>query len=83
MNKILIDKIIAYIKEPRTLEGEYNKLFYVYSRLREPSSHDALAAIFVAFGSSINDQTWNNVMNGLSAVFAIAGIFLKEDKKGE
>jgi hypothetical protein len=77
------DKIITYIREPRTLKGEYDKLFYVYSRLKEPSSHAALAAIFVAFGSSINDQTWNNVMNGLSAGFAIAGVFLKEDKKGE
>jgi hypothetical protein len=78
-----MDKILTYIKEPRTLQGEYNKLFYVYSRLREPSSHAALAAIFAVFGTNISDQMWNNVMNGLSAVFAIAGIFLKEDTKGE
>jgi len=83
MNKILIDKIIAYIKEPRTLEGEYNKLFYIYNRLREPSSHAALAAVFAVFGTNISDQMWNNVMNGLSAGFALAGIFLKENKKGE
>jgi hypothetical protein len=76
-----MNKILAYIKEPRTLQGEYNKLFYVYSRLREPSSHAALAAIFAVFGTNISDQMWNNVMNGLSAVFAIAGIFLKEDTK--
>ena len=76
-----MNKILAYIKEPRTLQGEYNKLFYVYSRLREPSSHAALAAIFAVFGTNISDQMWNNVMNGLSAVFAIAGIFLKEDIK--
>jgi hypothetical protein len=76
-----MNKILAYIKEPRTLQGEYNKLFYVYSRLREPSSHAALAAIFAVFGTNITDQMWNNVINGLSAVFAIAGIFLKEDTK--
>jgi multisubunit Na+/H+ antiporter MnhG subunit len=76
-----MNKILAYIKEPRTLQGEYNKLFYVYSRLREPSSHAALAAIFAVFGTNISDQMWNNVINGLSAVFAIAGIFLKEDIK--
>lgn len=76
-----MNKILAYIKEPRTLQGEYDKLFYVYSRLREPSSHAALAAIFAVFGTNISDQMWNNVMNGLSAVFAIAGIFLKEDTK--
>lgn len=77
------DKIIAYIREPRTLKGEYDKLFYVYSRLKEPSSHAALAGLFAVFGTNISDQTWNTVMNGLSAGFAIAGIFLKEETKEE
>lgn len=78
-----MDKIIAYIKQPRTLKGEYDKLYYIYNRLREPSTHAALVGLFAVFGRNITDEMWNNVMNGFTVVFAVLGVLLKESKEEE
>lgn len=56
------------------------KLLYVFKRLREPSTHASLAALFAMMGQSIPDEKWNTAMNGAAVVFGILGVFFKEAK---
>ena len=56
------------------------KSLYVFRRLREPSTHAALAGLLAVFGQSIPDHTWNSVVNGLAVIFGVVGVFVKEGK---
>lgn len=60
------------------MENITGKLIYVFSRLREPSSHASISAMLALFGTQIPDATWNTVVNGLALLFGIAGVFVKE-----
>ena len=54
------------------------KLLYVFKRLREPSTHASLAALFALVGQQIPDEQGNTAMNGAAVVFGILGVFFKE-----
>lgn len=54
------------------------KLLYIFKRLREPSTHASLAALFALVGQQIPDEQWNTAMNGAAVVFGILGVFFKE-----
>lgn len=56
------------------------KLLYVFARLREPSTHAALAGLFGMVGVNIPDSSWSTVVNGLAVLFGIAGVFVREGK---
>jgi hypothetical protein len=61
--------------------GEFvGKLLYVFKRLREPSTHASLAALFALAGQSMPDAKWNTIMNGAAVIFGILGVFFKEAK---
>lgn len=62
------------------MEDIVGKMLYIFSRLREPSTHASLAALFALMGQSIPDETWNTVINGAAIVFGILGVFFKEAK---
>lgn len=56
------------------------KLLYVFSRLREPSTHAALSSMFTLLGFNIPPSTWSTVVNGLAVIFGIIAVFVKEGK---
>lgn len=56
------------------------KLLYIFSRLREPSTHASIAALLAMVGVNIPDSAWSTVMNGAAVLFGIAGVFCKEGK---
>lgn len=56
------------------------KLLYIFRRLREPSTHAALAGLFAIVGVHIPDETYASVMNGLAVLFGILGVFVSEAK---
>jgi uncharacterized membrane protein len=56
------------------------KVLYIFSRLREPSTHASLAALFALMGQQIPDSTWTTIINGLAVIFGIVGVFVKEAK---
>lgn len=51
---------------------------YLSKRLREPSSHAALAAMFANFGFAFGDGGMETLCFSLSGLFALAGFFLNE-----
>jgi len=62
------------------MEDIAGKILYIYRRLREPSSHAAIAGLLAVMGQQIPDATWNAVVNGLAVVFGIVGVFVAEAK---
>lgn len=56
------------------------KLLYIYRKLREPSTHAAIAALLALVGQKIPDETWNTIINGLAVLFGILGVFFDEAK---
>ena len=54
------------------------KALYVFKRLREPSTHVALAGMLALIGQHIPEETWNQAINGLAVVFGILGVFVSE-----
>jgi hypothetical protein len=62
------------------MESIVGKLLYIFSRLREPSTHAAISALLLLIGQKIPDETWNTVVNGGAVIFGILGVFFKEAK---
>lgn len=60
------------------MEDIAGKVLYIFHRLREPSSHAAIAGLLAVMGQQIPDETWNHVVNGLAVLFGIVGVFVKE-----
>lgn len=56
------------------------KTLYIFRRLREPSTHAAIAGLLAVFGQNIPDATWNSIVNGLAVLFGVIGVFVKEGK---
>ena len=56
------------------------KALYVFKRLREPSTHVALAGMLALVGQHIPEETWNQAINGLAVLFGILGVFVSEAK---
>ncbi|MGZ8927128.1 MAG: hypothetical protein ACXW03_01590 [Methylobacter sp.] len=56
------------------------KLLYIFNRLREPSSHAAIAAMLAMFGQTLPLGAWETLVNGGAVVFGILGVFAKEGK---
>lgn len=51
---------------------------YLSRKLREPSSHAALSAMFANFGFALGDGVLETVCFAVSGLFALAGFFLNE-----
>ena len=62
------------------MENVAGKVLYIFKRLREPSTHAAIAGLLAVFGQSIPDATWNSSVNGLAVLFGIIGVFVSEGK---
>lgn len=62
------------------MEDIAGKTLYIFKRLREPSTHAALASLFVLAGSQMPNEAWDSVMNGLAILFGIVGVFVAESK---
>lgn len=62
------------------MEDIAGKVLYIFQRLREPSTHAALAGLLTIIGVHIPDETWNSVVNGLAVLFGILGVFVAESK---
>ena len=56
------------------------KLLYIFRRLKEPSTHVALAGLFALVGQQIPEEVWNQAINGLAVLFGIIGVFVSEAK---
>jgi len=56
------------------------KLLYIYRKLKEPSTHAALAGLLALVGTKIPDETWNATINGAAVLFGILGVFFDEAK---
>lgn len=56
------------------------KLLYIFKKLREPSTHAAIAGLLALIGQKIPDETWNTVINGFAVLFGILGVFFDEAK---
>ena len=61
-----------------SMEGIVGKLLYIFKRLREPSTHVALAGLLALVGQHIPEETWNQAINGAAVLFGIIGVFVAE-----
>ena len=59
------------------------KIVYAFNRLKEPSSYAALAGACAALGINFPDAQFQSIMGGLSVIFGIAGVFIKEYRPGD
>lgn len=58
-----------------------NVATYIAGRLKEPSTHAALSAVFVTIASSVQSGDVNNWVTLLSVVFGALGVLVKERGK--
>ncbi len=56
---------------------------YILARLREPSTHTALAGLLGAAGLSVSGDIIGQIMIGIAAVLALAGVLLGEKQGGK
>lgn len=59
------------------------KLIYCFNRIKEPSTHAALAMLFQTLHLQFPEQQWSAWVNVLSIVFGMLAVFIKEYKPGE
>ena len=59
------------------------KVIYAFERLKEPSSYAALAGACATLGINFPDAQVQSIMGGLSVIFGIAGVFIKEYHPGD
>ena len=50
----------------------------IFTRLTEPSSWAAIAAVLVLFGVNVPDPLWQSIVMAGSGLAGIGGFFLKE-----
>lgn len=53
-------------------------LGFLAARLKEPSTHAAIASAGMLVGMNVSDQMVTNTATVVSAVFSVMGIFFKE-----
>lgn len=56
-------------------------LKFITNRLKEPSTHAALASVGAVAGMHITDSTVSNVATGFSIVCGLLGMFVTESAK--
>ncbi len=55
----------------------------IMARLREPSTHAAIATLLGVGGVSVNETLIGQIMIGIAGVFAVVGMFKGEAKGGK
>ena len=57
-----------------------DKIIYCFNRIKEPSTHAALAMLFQTLHLQFPEAQWSAWINALSVIFGLAAVFIKEYK---
>ena len=57
-----------------------DKIIYCFNRIKEPSTHAALAMLFQTLHLQFPEEQWSAWVNALSIVFGLLAVFIKEYK---